>query len=956
MPILEIKKRSGTIVPFDRNRITRAIEKACIATETPVAEHLLFSLTDNVVEVLERDFIDVEHAPSVEDVQDRVETALSAHGLFEVARAYIVYRTEHKTLRAQEEQELLERVEKNDLFVTKRSGERVKFDITEIRNAILKCVSGFENEIDVERMVNEVKTSLFDGIPTKDINRAVVLVLRAHIEEDPAYAHVAARFLWNDLYMDVLGVDDASTEFETLYRAEFASRIKTGVENGKLDRRLLDFDLEKLSSLLDPQRDKLFVYLGAQTLYDKYFVRTTEGKHIETPQYFWMRIAMGCALNESPESREQHVAEFYDIMSRLIYTPSTPTLLHAGMPKPQLSSCFLNTVPDDLHAIFKTYSDNAQLSKWSGGIGTDWSQIRSTGSLIKGIGVESQGVIPFIKIANDVTVAINRSGKRRSAAAVYLETWHADIVDFLELRKNTGDERRRAHDINTANWIPDLFMKRVKEDGMWSLFSPHEVPELHDAYGITFELLYEKYEKDGLAGKLETFSQMKARDLWKKMLSMLFETGHPWITFKDPSNIRSPQDHVGVVHNSNLCTEITLNTSADETAVCNLGSLNFAKFVRDGKYDAKLVVSVTKTAMRMLDNVIDICFYPTEDARRSNMRHRPVGLGIRGYQDALYALNIPFDSEEAVTFADESMELIAFHAIQSSMELARERGTYETFRGSKWERGIFPLDTIALLEKSRGDSIAVSRTSRLDWGSLKEQVRKHGMRNSNTMAIAPTATTANIVGCFPTVEPPYKNLYVKSNQAGEFIVMNPYLVEDLKKEGLWTKELLGKIKFFDGSIARIEEIPARIRARHKEVFEIDARWIIRQAAERGKWIDQSQSINIFFSGTSGRELADIYMYAWEMGLKTTYYLRSLGATQVEKSTMSTAEYGVTHKREAKTITQAVLASTSIAQPLVTAIAAPELVAPQSLISSPAPVKSIAYAQSTQDEECESCSA
>lgn len=952
MPILEIKKRSGDIVPFDSARITRAMEKACIATETPVAEHLLVTLTEDVIAAIETDF--AERMPSVEDVQDRVEIALAAHGLFEVAKSYIIYRTEHKQIRAQEEAELLERVEKGDLYVTKRNGERVKFNIDEIRVAIQKCIGEFANIIDGERVVEEVKSSLYDGIPTKDINRAVVLVLRAHIEEDPAYALVTARFLWNDLYMDVLGCDDASPEFDSAYRSTFTKLITDSIADGKLDPRMSEFDLDALARALTPKNDKLFTYLGAQTLYDTYFLRTPGKKPLEAPQHYWMRIAMGCAIPETTNKTE-HAIAFYNIMSELLYTPSTPTLLHAGLVKPQLSSCFLNTVEDDLHNIFKVYADNAQLSKWSGGIGSDWTPIRATGSLIKGIGVESQGVIPFLKIANDVTVAINRSGKRRSAAAVYLETWHADIVEFLELRKNTGDERRRTHDINTANWIPDLFMKRVREDGEWSLFSPHEAPDLHNLYGKAFQVAYEAYEAKGKAGELEIFTQMKARDLWKKMLSMLFETGHPWITFKDPSNIRSPQDHVGVVHSSNLCTEITLNTDKDETAVCNLGSLNFAKFVRGEAFDAELVASVTTTAMRMLDNVIDINFYPTENTKRSNMRHRPVGLGIRGYQDALYALGIHFDSEAAVQFADESMEIISYYAIKGSMELAKERGAYETFAGSKWSRGIFPLDTIALLETERGSEIPVSRTSRLDWDVLKAQVKEHGMRNSNTMAIAPTATTANIVGCFPTVEPPYKNLYVKSNRAGEFVVVNTYLVADLKKEGLWTKDIIGKIKFFDGSITRIEEIPPEIRARHKEVFEIDARWIIRQAAERGKWVDQSQSINIFFSGTSGRELADIYMYAWEMGLKTTYYLRSLGATQVEKSTMSTAEYGVTHKRSS-TSPAAQLASATITEASPTVIAAPEVVAIPTSASSPTPVKSVFIARPAQDEECETCSA
>jgi ribonucleoside-diphosphate reductase alpha chain len=661
---------------------------------------------------------------------------------------------------------------------------------------------------------------------------------------------------------------------------------------------LLEFDLERLGKYMQISRDDLFEYLGLQTLYDRYFVRDhDENRILETPQMFWMRVAMGTAINEKKEDREKYAEEFYDVMSQFLYTPSTPTLFHAGSLKPQLSSCYLNTVPDSLDGIFKSYSDNAQLSKWSGGIGTDWTNIRGTGAFIQGTGVESQGVIPFLKIANDVTVAINRSGRRRGAACVYLETWHYDILDFLELRKNTGDDRRRTHDMNTANWIPDLFMKRVRDNLEWTLFSADETPELHELYGKKFEEKYVEYERKADEGKLKLWKRLPAKELWKKMITMLFETGHPWMTWKDPSNVRSPQDHIGVVHNSNLCTEITLNTSADETAVCNLGSLNFAKFVVDKKFDTALVASVVKTAMRMLDNVIDINFYPTEDSRRSNMRHRPVGLGIRGLHDALYLLGINYDSEEAVRFSDESLEAVAYHAYLSSSELAKERGFYETYHGSKWERGLLPQDTIDLLEKERGETIPVPRGGKLDWKPVREHIKKYGMRNSNCMAIAPTATTANIVGCIPSTEPIYKNLYVKSNQAGDFVVVNDYLVRELKEGNLWNKDILNKIKFYDGSIQKITEIPATLRAKYKEVFEVDPMWIIDAAAVRSKWIDQSQSLNIFFRGSSGKELSDIYFYAWKRGLKTTYYLRTLSASQVEKSTVSTAEFGSTHLRE-----------------------------------------------------------
>jgi len=615
---------------------------------------------------------------------------------------------------------------------------------------------------------------------------------------------------------------------------------------------------------------------------------------LETPQAFWMRIAMGISINEKEQN--EWASKFYEVLSTFRYVPSTPTLFHAGMPKAQLASCFLYTVGDDLDAIFKSYSDIAQLLKWSGGTAMDWTSVRGTGALIKSTGVESQGVIPFLKIANDVTISINRSGRRRGANCVYLEAWHYDIEDFLELRKNTGDERRRAHDMNTANWIPDLFMKRVREDGDWTLFSPDEAPDLHETYGKQFDERYAAYEKKAEEGGIHLWKRMKARELWKKMLAMLFETGHPWITFKDPSNIRSPQDHVGVVHNSNLCTEITLTNSAQETAVCNLGWVNFAEHVTDGSFDTEKVAETVRLGMRMLDNVIDANYYPTGETKVSNLRHRPVGLGIGGFHDALYQMNITFDSEAAVEFADQSMELISYHAILASADLARERGAYETFKGSKWDRGILPVDTLLLLEAERGERVPVSRRAALNWDAARAAIREHGMRNSNCMAVAPTASTSNIVGAIPSIEPIYKNIYVKSNMSGDFTVVNPYLVQDLKKLGLWSKEMLGLLKYHDGAITAIAGIPDTLKEKYKEVFQINPRWLIRAAAHRGKWIDQSQSLNIFFVGSSGKQLADVYVYAWEMGLKTTYYLRTLAVSQVEKSTVSIADHGATHIR------------------------------------------------------------
>lgn len=908
----QVKKRNGTIVDFEVGKITTAMRKAFQACTVPVSEEKLTELTDAVVSALSEAHQD--RIPSVETVQDTVELVIMKDGFHEVAKSYIVYRYEHTKIREEKQQELIEKIEEKGLMVTTRSGAQEAFDEAKVREVLTRNAQGMEDAIDVDALIAQLKYELYEGISTEEITRALIMVSRSLIERDPAYSKFAARMLLDIVYAEVIGRDAVGAEDIVARHTEaFKKNIERGVSLGRLDKTLLEFDLDALAAKMDLSRDLHFEYLGLQTLYDRYFVRDDETRRvIETPQAFWMRVAMGTALLEDKEKREEQALEFYRIMSDFYYTPSTPTLFHAGTSKPQLSSCYLNTVPDDLSAIFKNYSDNAQLSKWSGGIGTDWTPLRATGAFIKGTGVESQGVIPFLKIANDVTVAINRSGRRRGAACVYLECWHYDFPDFVELRKNTGDERRRTHDMNTASWIPDLFMKRVRDGKDWTLFSPDEVPDLHDLYGAAFEAKYEEYERLADEGKIKLFKRIPASDLWRKMIGMLFETGHPWITWKDPSNIRSPQDHVGVVHNSNLCTEITLNTSENETAVCNLGSLNFAKFVTPDengvmRFDRELVANVVTTSMRMLDNVIDINFYPTEDAKRSNMRHRPVGLGLRGLHDALYLLGIDFDSQEAVEFSDESMEIVSYYAILGSSMLAKERGAYETYKGSKWDRGLLPQDTVDLLEQERGEEIPLVRSGKLDWTPVREHVKEHGMRNSNTMAIAPTATTANIVGCIPTTEPIYKNLYVKSNQAGDFIVVNKYLVEDLKKLDLWNEDMLTKIKLADGSVQNIPQIPAEIRAKYKEVFEIDARWLIEAAARRSKWIDQSQSLNIFFNGTSGRELSDIYFYAWKLGLKTTYYLRSLGASQVEKATVNAATHGSTHTRSASVVTAAAAA-------------------------------------------------
>ena len=907
----QVKKRNGSIVEFQAEKITHAMSEAFAACHVEINEQTLKEMTELIVSGLESTYAD--QTPSVEHIQDVVETTIMEAGFHHVAKAYIIYRYEHTKQREKAKEEVLQKIEGHALSVVKRSGKNEKFSAEKIRRMLAHFTGGYEDVIDTETIIAQCKQELYEDISTKEVTRALIMVVRSMIELDPAYTKLAARLLLHVNYKEVLGHDLDYAQLEKTMQSVFVENIGRGIKAGRLDKRLADFDLEKLAGMLDHSRDDLFNYLGLQTLVDRYFVRDDETKQVlETPQMFWMRVAMGCALDE--KDKEAWSGRFYEMMSKFLYTPSTPTLFHAGTVKPQLSSCYLNMVPDSLDSIFKSYADNAQLSKWSGGIGTAWTHLRATGAFIKGTAVESNGIIPFLKIANDVTVAINRSGRRRGAACVYLENWHYDFPDFLELRKNTGDERRRTHDMDTAGWISDLFMKRVKENGEWTLFSPDETPELTETYGKAFEALYIEYEKRAARGEIKLWKKMPAAELWKKMLAMLFETGHPWITFKDPSNIRSPQDHAGVVHSSNLCTEITLNTAPDETAVCNLGSLNFAKFVENGTFNADLVAQTVKVAMRMLDNVIDINFYPTEDAGRSNMRHRPVGLGVRGFHDALYLLGIDYDSPASVKFADTSMEVVAYYAILTSSELAKERGAYQSYKGSKWDRGIFPQDTLDLLEEERGIKIPVTRGGALDWAPVRAHVAKYGMRNSNCLAIAPTATTANIVGCFPSIEPAYKNIYVKSNQAGDFVIINEYLVKDLKALGLWNKEMVDQIKYHDGSIQRIAGIPNKVKARYKEVFEIDPKWLVMGAAQRGKWIDQSQSLNIFFHGTSGKELSELYFSIWELGLKTTYYLRTLAASQVEKSTVSTATFGSTHVRDSNKEIAA-----EISQPIATPV-------------------------------------
>lgn len=783
---------------------------------------------------------------------------------------------------------------KSSFNVIKRNGVISGFNEQNVFECIARASVGYEDCINVDLILNEVIKNIFNNIPTSKVEDSLILAVTSLIERDPAYNYVAARLLLQKLYKEVVGTSINNDVLEVTYKQSFISGIQKAVKLNYADARLLEFDLNKLANAIVVERDKLFAFLGLETLYGRYLLKH-ETVRFELPQSFWMRVAMGLSLNEP--NKEEATIKFYEILSTLRFVSSTPTLLHSGLTRPQLSSCYLTTIKDDLENIFKCLADNAALSKWSGGVANDWTNLRATGSMIKSIKVESQGVVPFLKIANDVTVAINRSGKRRGATVAYLETWHYDFEDFMDLRRNTGDERRRAHDMNFASWIPDLFMKRVLTDEQWTLFSPDEVPELHHIYGKEFDAKYLEYEQMARSGKIKIFKFISASTLWKKMLTRLFETGYPWITFKDPSNIRSPQDHVGVVHSSNLCTEITLNTSEFETAVCNLGSVNLEKHVVDGKFDDQMFEQTITTAMRMLDNVIDINFYPTKEAKTSNMLHRPVGLGMMGFQDALFKLNVNYDSQEVLALTDTITEKFSYYAILGSSQLAKERGTYQTYKGSKWDRNIFPLDTLDLLEKERGVTVEVSRDSRMNWAPVREHVKQYGMRNSNTMAIAPTATISNIAGCFPCIEAMFSNIYVKSNMIGEFVVVNRYLVEDLKKLGLWDQDMLDQIKFFDGTIQNIDRIPENLKRKYKGAFDIDAEWMIKVGAIRSKWIDQSISHNVFIKGVSGKKLNDTYLSAWKSGMKTTYYCRTMGASQIEKSTLDANKFGYTQKRD-----------------------------------------------------------
>lgn len=778
-------------------------------------------------------------------------------------------------------------------LVQDQFGKEVPYSARDIAQMITSSITGYETHVDVDKILKHVQQGLFDGITAHELEKLLVLSTVQFIELDNAYSYVASRLLLRHMYHQIVGTWPNSLNVQE-YKTAFVKGIKLGVEMSRFDKKMLDYDLDFLSDHLNIAYDDLLQYLGMQTLYTRY-LKKHEQKVFELPQAFWMRIAMGLALHE--KDKNQKAVEFYNVIAQLHFVPSTPTLLHAGLTRAQLSSCYLTFVDDDLTHIFKCIGDNAQMSKWSGGVANDWSALRATGAFIKSINIPSQGTIPFLKVANDTTAAINRSGSRRGAVVAYMETWHYDFEEFLDLRRNTGDERRRTHDMNTAAWVPDLFMKRVSTDEEWTLFSPEEVPELHEMYGQDFEKKYVEYEQLARAGKIKLYKFISAKQLWRKMLTRLFETGHPWITFKDSCNIRSPQDHVGVIHSSNLCTEITLNTSREETAVCNLGSINLSKFIQDDKQiNLSLLQSTVKTAIRMLDNVIDLNFYPVKEGEVSNLRHRPIGLGLMGLQDALYQLDVAFDSQEALHYSDMLTENVSFYAILASSQLAKERGAYSSFKGSKWDRGILPMDTLDMLEKERGTAIKRFGKVTQDWSVVRNSIKKYGMRNSNTMAIAPTATISNISGCLPCIEPIYKNLYVKSNSSGDFTVINPYLLDDLKKLGLWNEQMRDQIKYYDGSVQSIDEIPQSIKDKYKTAFELDPFTLIGMTASRGKWIDQSQSHNVFLQGTSGKLLHDIYTYAWQCGMKTTYYLRSLGASQIEKSTLDAKKYGFTQVR------------------------------------------------------------
>ncbi len=880
----QIIRRNGAVVPFEPNKIAIAMMKAFLAVHgtqgaaSASVRETVDGLTQAVVRAM------VRSRPGggtfhIEDVQDSVELGLMRGGHHEIARAYVLYRERRTQERAK--QGAQDAPAAPTLHVLDR-GERVALDLNELKGLIESACEGLGDTITAAPIQAETMRNLYDGVPLDEVYKASILAARTLIEKDPDYTFATARLLLHTIFKEIIGREVMPAERSQAYVDYFPQFIKKGVDNDLLDEKLLQFDLPRLGAALKAERDNQFDYLGLQTLYDRYFLHVRKTR-IELPQAFFMRVAMGLSLGEI--DREARAIEFYEVLSSFDFMSSTPTLFNAGTLRSQLSSCYLTTVPDDLDGIYESIKENALLSKFAGGLGNDWTRVRALGSHIKGTNGESQGVVPFLKVVNDTAVAVNQGGKRKGAVCTYLETWHLDIEEFLELRKNTGDDRRRTHDMNTANWIPDLFMRRVMEKGTWTLFSPNNVPDLHDLFGSEFERAYVAYEEKAARGEIKPARTIPASDLWRKMLTMLFETGHPWITFKDACNVRSPQQHAGVVHSSNLCTEITLNTSDTETAVCNLGSVNLLQHLKDGKVDQVKLKKTISTAMRMLDNVIDINYYAVKKARDSNLRHRPVGLGLMGFQDALYELRIPYASQEAVQFADESMEAICYHAYWASTDLAKERGKYSSYKGSLWDKGVLPIDTLDLLEKARGGYVEVDRSATLDWDALRQKIKADGMRNSNCTAIAPTATISNIIGVDASIEPCFGNLSVKSNLSGEFTVINHYLVRDLKRLGLWDDVMVMDLKHFDGSLRPIDRVPQDIKALYATAFEVETTWLVEAASRRQKWIDQAQSLNIYMAGASGKKLDDTYKLAWLRGLKTTYYLRTQSATHAEKSTV-----------------------------------------------------------------------
>ena len=893
---VQVIRRNGKVTHFDANKIMVAMTKAFLAVEGGSAaastrvHDRVHELTEQVVSALTRR-LPGGGTVHIEDIQDQVELALMRAGEHKVARDYVLYREERARERAQKAAANTALRDEHQLSVMLPDGSTRPLDLARMRRLVEEACRDLAG-VDAEAILADTCRNLFDGVREADVGQALVMSARAMIEKDPAYSQVAARLLLDLLRREALGFLDLGQGVETQadlaerYGDYFAAYIRRAGDLEHLDRRLGQFDLARLGAALRPERDLQFTYLGLQTLYDRYFIHTAGGIRFELPQAFFMRVAMGLAINEI--DREERAIEFYELLSSFRFMSSTPTLFNSGTLRPQLSSCYLTTVPDDLDGIYSAIKDNALLSKFAGGLGNDWTRVRGMGAHIKGTNGRSQGVVPFMKVANDTAVAVNQGGKRRGAVCGYLETWHVDIEEFLDLRKNTGDDRRRTHDMNTANWVPDLFMKRVAEDGDWTLFSPDETPDLHDLTGQGFEAAYTAYEARAERGDMKVSKRMKAVDLWRKMLAMLFETGHPWIAFKDPCNVRYTNQHMGTVHSSNLCTEITLHTNDLEIAVCNLGSVNLAAHVGPDGIDHPGLQRTVATAMRMLDNVIDYNFYNVPQARKSNLRHRPVGLGIMGFQDALYQRRIPYASQEAVEFADLSMEAVSYYAIQASTDLAQERGRYPSFEGSLWSRGILPIDSIGLLEEARGGYLQMDSTSTLDWDALRERVKTVGMRNSNCMAIAPTATISNIVGVSQSIEPTYQNLFVKSNLSGEFTVVNPYLVTDLKARGLWDAVMVNDLKYYDGSVQQIDRIPDDLKGLYATAFEVDPRWLVEAGSRRQKWLDQAQSLNLYMSEPNGKKLDNLYKLAWVRGLKTTYYLRSMGATHVEKSTMADA--------------------------------------------------------------------